>query len=236
VTSSRLVPGRRRGFEHLDDPATPEPVRRRSVEEIARSNALFGGSRAALVALDAVFRRERRPLTLLDVGTGAGDIPERARRLAARRGVALTTVGLDGCAALAAASRPRTTLAVCGDARSLPFPDGSVDLVLCSQLLHHFEGTAAAGVLAELHRVARLGVVVSDLRRSWIAVAGFWLLSYPLRYHPMTRHDGVTSILRGFTAAELRAMVRAATGVRPDVRRRLGWRVVASWRPGAPAS
>jgi SAM-dependent methyltransferase len=229
--TSLLVPPRRRGHEHLDDPSTPDPTRRRSVEEIAHSNVLFGGARAALVALDEVFGRERRPLTLLDVGTGAGDIPERARRVAARREVRLTTIGLDGSAALASSSRARTRLAVCADARALPFPDRSVDLVLCSQLLHHFEGADAARLLAELHRVARLAVVVSDLRRSWIAAAGFWLLSFPLGYHPITRHDGVTSVLRGFTAAELRALVRAAVGVRPVVRRRLGWRLVASWHP-----
>jgi SAM-dependent methyltransferase len=201
------------------------------VEEIARSNLLFGGARAALLALDAVFARERRPLTLLDVGTGAGDIPERARSVAARRGVRLTTVGLDGSAALAASSRARTGLGVCGDALALPFRDRAVDLVLCSQLLHHFEGAGAARVLAELHRVARLAVVVSDLRRSWVAALGFWLLSFPLGYHPVTRHDGVTSIFRGFTADELRTMVRAAVGVPPHVRRRLGWRLVASWSP-----
>ena len=235
IAGSLLVPSRRRGHEHLDDPATPEPVRRRSVEEIARSNGLFGGARAALVPLDAVFRRERRPLSLLDVGTGAGDIPERARRLAARRGVALTTIGLDASAALAAASRPRAALAVCGDALALPFPDRSVDLVLCSQLLHHFEGADTSRLVAELHRVARLAVVVSDLRRSWIAAAGFWVLSFPLRYHPITRHDGVTSILRGFTAPELWALVRGAVGADAMVRRRLGWRVVASWCP-APAA
>src|SRR3712207_2435558 len=56
-----------------------------------------------------------------------------------------------------------------------------------------------------------------------------------MRFHPVSRHDGVVSILRGFTAGELAALVREAVGVTPVVRRRLGWRLAASWRPsGSP--
>jgi Polyketide cyclase / dehydrase and lipid transport len=53
----------------------------------------------------------------------------------------------------------------------------------------------------------------------------------------VSRHDGVVSVLRGFAEYELASLVREATGVWPRVRRRLGWRVTASWRPtGARAS
>lgn len=239
MTTGLLLPPRRRGHEHLDDPATPEALRRRSVGEIARSNLLFGGTRAAVGALDELFRRARAeranpgaplPLTLLDVGTGAGDIPAAARQRARRHGVDLTTIGLDRWAALAAAGRAHTSIPVCGDALALPFASGSVDVVLASQLLHHFEGRNAAGLLAEMHRVARLAVVVSDLRRSRLAAAGFWIVSFPLGYHRVTREDGVTSIYRGFTVSELRLMIADAIGAEADVRRRLGWRLVASWR------
>jgi hypothetical protein len=84
--------------------------------------------------------------------------------------------------------------------------------------------------------VARRLVVVGDLRRSYAAAGGFWLASRALGFHPVTQHDGVVSVFRGFTAAELAAHVRAAAPAARDlrVRHRLGWRVVASWRP-APA-
>ena len=84
-----------------------------------------------------------------------------------------------------------------------------------------------------MNRVARRAVVVSDLRRSWLAAGGFWLASRALRFHPVTRHDGVLSVLRGFTVPELGALVRASVGRTAAVRRRLGWRVVAAWSPAA---
>jgi hypothetical protein len=82
-----------------------------------------------------------------------------------------------------------------------------------------------------MHRVARERVVVSDLRRSYLAAAGFWAASWPLGFHPISRHDGVVSVFRGFTADDLQRAVRDAVGVAPAVTRRLGWRVTTSWSP-----
>ena len=229
---SLLTPPRRRGVEILDGPDVDPAVVRRSLADVALANALFGGTRAVLAEVAWVLPQLGPRATLLDVGTGAGDIPLRATRLAARRGVALATVGVDASAALAAAYRGRLGDVVCGDARTLPFAPASVDLVVCSQLLHHFPDAELAPLLRELHRVARVRVIVSDLRRSWLAAAGLWTASFPLGFHPVSRHDGVVSVLRGFTAAELRAAVRGAVGANADVRRRLGWRLTASWAPG----
>ena len=128
-------------------------------------------------------------------------------------------------------SARRVNCALAADALALPFADRSVDIIVCSQLLHHFTEREIATVLRELQRVARVRVIISDLRRSWVAAAGIWLASFPLRFHPISRHDGVLSVLRGFTAAELSAHIVRATGATPSVTRRLGWRVTASWTP-----
>ena len=118
---------------------------------------------------------------------------------------------------------------VCADARALPFRDRSVDVAMCSQFLHHFEDGDAEHVVRELDRVARRAVIIADLRRSWIAAAGFWLVSFPMRFHPVTRHDGVVSVMRGFTAPELRRIVQAATGATATVSRYPGFRLTARW-------
>jgi SAM-dependent methyltransferase len=121
-----------------------------------------------------------------------------------------------------------------GDGLALPFRSRSIDVVICSQVLHHFEGEPMLALLREMHRVARVRVVVSDLRRSYLAAAGFWLATWPLRFHPISRHDGVVSVMRGFTPDDLAAAVRDAVGVEPGVARRLGWRVTTSWSPAGP--
>lgn len=232
-----LVPRRRRGVELLDDPALDPRVRVRSLADVARANALFGGTRAVLAELDIALRTlGAREATLLDVGTGLGDIPRRAVALAKRRGITLRASGVELAESLARAARGESFAVACADARALPFADRSVDFVTCSQLLHHFEGNDARVLLRELQRVARRRVIVSELRRSWAAAAGLWLASFPLRFHPYSRHDGVVSVLRGFRRAELRALVLDAVARDADVRDRLGFRTTAAWSPTGAAS
>lgn len=225
-----LTPARRRGVEILDDPHVDPDVRERSLSDVARSNRLLGGLRSAIRELSDVMPRGGA-VTLLDVGTGFADIPAAARVEARSRGLALTTIGVDEAESLLSSAAERLDLRVCADALALPFRDHSVDVAICSQLLHHFEERDAEQVLRELNRVARRAVIVSDLRRSWAAALGFLAISFPLRFHRVTRHDGVISVLRGFVPRELDALVHAATGARPLVRRRLGFRLTARWTP-----
>lgn len=229
--SALLSPPRWRGAELLDSPDADPRLARRSLQDVALANRLFGGTRAVLRELDPVWEQLPRHATLLDVGTGIGDIPARAREAAARRGIALETVGLEATAWLVEANRGINTWLVCADARRLPFADRSVDVVTCSQVLHHFFDADARCLLTEMNRVARTRVIISDLHRSRIAAAGIWLASFALAFHPTSRHDGVVSVMRGFRTAELYTMVRDALGVDPSVRYRPGYRITASWTP-----
>jgi ubiquinone/menaquinone biosynthesis C-methylase UbiE len=216
-------------MEILDDPSVDAAVRTRSIGDVTRSNRWLGGLRAAIQELRRILPALGPDAILLDVGTGLADIPQRGMSAAAANGTRLATIGVDLSWPLLAAARDQTSHMVCADARALPFRDRSVDVVMCSQFLHHFEEPDAEHVVRELDRVARRAVIVSDLRRSWIAAAGFWLVSFPLRFHRVTRHDGVVSVMRGFTAAELRRIVRVATGTAATVSRHPGFRLTARW-------
>ena len=229
--SPTLTPARRDGVEILDGEGLDPRVVERSMTDVARANRLFGGASAMLAELEPVFYNLPADATLLDIGTGLGDIPCRAQRRAAAHGVTLCTIGVDVAVELAAASAEKLDAAVCADALTLPFADASVDVVTCSQVLHHFPGKSGVALLREMDRVARVRVVVSDLRRSWIAAAGLWIASFPLLFHPISRHDGVVSVLRGFTPDELRRLIAEAVGESPRVCRRFAFRVTTSWTP-----
>ena len=226
-----LVPPRRRGVEILDLPDLDPNLVKRSLADVVRCNTLFGGLSSALEEIKSTFKDLPRHATLLDVGTGLGDIPGRAKTLAKENGVDLTTLGFDSALEVTRASGESVSFAVCGDALNLPFADRSVDVVMCSQVLHHFDEADAATLLREMDRVARIRVIVSDIRRSWIAAAGLWLVSFPLRFHAVSRHDGVVSVLRGFTPNELSDTVNDAIARKPVVHRRRGFRITASWAP-----
>jgi 2-polyprenyl-3-methyl-5-hydroxy-6-metoxy-1,4-benzoquinol methylase len=230
--SSLLTPHRRRGHEILDDPKIDDELRARSLADVARSNTVFGGSRAVLAELAVAMRGiKATSVSLLDVGTGIGDIPALAASTWRLRGVEITPFGIDISPCLLHDARARGIIPVCADALALPIATKSVDIVICSQTLHHFEARDAIAVVRELDRVARVRVIISDIRRSWLAAAGIWLASYPLHFHPVSRHDGVVSVLRGFTPGELKELVRSATAQTASARRRVGFRTTASWVP-----
>lgn len=227
-----------RSAETLDDPRADAGTVVASLRDIARINRYFGGSAAAARRLEP-FLAEAPPgriLTLLDVGTGGGDIPRAIAASADRRGVALRLIGIERHPAAARAARDGGRLvAVLGEGGRLPFADGAVDFVLCAKLLHHLPGPAGTALLREMDRVARRAAVVLDIRRSVLAAVGLWLVSWPLRFHRATRRDGVISVLRGFDAGELAAACRAA-GIRAEVRRHPGWSLTAAWRPAGVAA
>lgn len=226
-----LTPARRHGTEILDGEGLDPRVVQRSMADVARANSLFGGAAALLAELEPTLDVLPPVATLLDIGTGLGDIPARAAHRADARGVELRTVGVDIAFELAAASSAKLDAVLCADALQLPFAESSVDVVTCSQVLHHFQGDRASLLLREMNRVARLRVVVSDLRRSYAAAGGLWVASFPLMFHPISRHDGVVSVMRGFTPDELRRLVRDAIGATPEVKRRFAFRVTTSWAP-----
>lgn len=222
-----------RGVELLDDPGVTSELMNRSMSDVARANVLFGGRRAAMAELRPVFRKMGRSASMLDVGTGRGDIPAAAKVVARKIGLELWTVGFDLSLPLVKENRESNDVVARGDALRLPFKDNSVDVVMASQMLHHFQFDDAVIVVREMSRVARKRAIISDLRRSVFAAAGIWAASFPLGFHPVSRHDGVVSVMRGFLPNELTKIVKTATGIEPAVTHRLGFRLTASWTPKA---
>ena len=212
------------GHELLDDPAADPAVVRESLHHLARSNAWFGGLAAVRAGLRRLLGGEPlERLTLLDVGTGKGDIPR-----ALEVDFAVRPLGIDrhrAAARLATANGVPTAVA---DGRSLPFGSRAVDVVLVSQLAHHFSPEGIVALVREVSRVARLGVVLADLARSRLAQVGFHLGSFVLGFDRVTRADGITSLKRGFRPAELARLVEEA-GFAATVTSHWGARLVATW-------
>ena len=219
------------GLEALDSPALDTQTARATLTDIARANRFFGGRAAVVHGVGQILDRRRAsaPLTILDVGAGAGDVLAALERMLSKRGVPSLGIAVDWHREAAAMASEQRQAALVGDATALPLGDRSVDIVVASQLLHHCSRAGTIQLVRELCRVARVGVVIADLRSARLAVWGIWLASFLLRFHPVSRADGVLSVRRGFSEAELAEVCRSA-GAAPTVRRRPGYRLVAFWR------
>jgi len=220
------------GAELLDDPAADPALVRAELSDLTRLNRWFGGARAVVATLLPLLPAGGA-CTLLDVGTGAGDIPRAVVRAARRRGTAVTPVGLDLLRPAAQVARRGGLATILADGATLPLGPRSVDFVVASQVLHHLSPAVAVRWLRELDRVARRAVVVADLARGRLATLAMWAVSFPMGLHPVTRHDAVLSLRRGYTVEELEELLRAA-GVAASVRRSPIARLVAVWEPLTP--
>ena len=221
------------GRELLDDPTADPASVRESLHNIARSNRWFGGRLAVRHGLDQLCRDlpAGMTLTMLDVGTGLGDLPLDAVRWGASRGLRLVPFGLERSRPAAHLARDAGLPMVLGCAGALPIKPRSVDIVVLSQVAHHMHSDAVIRMARELTKVSRIGVVLADLRRSRLAMVAFWFGSRILRFDPATRADGLTSVRRSCTRMELKTLLSRA-GIDAKVEQRPGFRLVATWSSG----
>lgn len=218
--------------ELLDLPVVDTDALRGNLADLARVNRLLGGSRLTERALTRLTAgcAPGATVRLIDVGTGAADIPAALLGWAARRGLLLQVVGVDrslGILRLAQSMAPGVGL-VAGDGYRLPLQDGAVDIAHCSLVLHHFDPPDAVSILAEMARVARLGVIVNDLVRTRLGLAGAWLFGHLATTNSLTRHDAPLSAQRAYTVTEMTDLLSAA-GLRVTaIDRALGYRAAVT--------
>ncbi len=203
-----------------------------ALHNLRLANRWLGGYASLTGALKPLFSDISRPLRLLDVGTGLGDVPLFLFAWARQQGIRLEAVGIDANpvtvqrassfldAQLAPQNRAMVQV-VPADAFALPYPDDSFDVVTAMQFLHHFDAAAVVTLLREMQRVARWGIVISDLHRHPFAYYGLKALVAMLPVSPMYKHDGPISVLRGFTRQELVHYARQAH--LPNVHIRWHW-------------
>ena len=210
--------------ELLDGPLDDRPALVGNLRDLARVNRRLGGIDLSARAID-VLAPGRSPIEVLDVGTGGADIPLALIDRGRTRGRLIRVTGIDSrpevLEAAALADRRVTAtgeLALhVADGQALPFPDAAFEIVHSSLVIHHLEPGEARALIAEMARVARLGVVVNDLVRGRAAWAGAWALSHLATRNRFTRRDAPLSVRRAYSVAELTALM-ASAGVRVERR------------------
>jgi ubiquinone/menaquinone biosynthesis C-methylase UbiE len=204
------------------DPAEPElmdrpqPVTaelRSDLRNLRQLNRHFGS-----YALTKYFlRRWMQPgtqLRVLDLATGSGDIPRLVIDYARKVGATVTVEAID---------QQYSTLEIARDLSAdypeIDFKQGDVlffgedrqyDIVLSSLALHHFDEAAAVRLLERCRLLSKRFVLVSDLRRGFLATVGVYLLTALIYRESMTRTDARLSAERSFSFREFASLAERA--------------------------
>lgn len=167
-------------LEHVDDPTYPAEKRSAIMRDLDRVNvALFTYPRlvrAITPTISRVHAIERRPVRILEVASGTGDMATALAEHAAARRIAIELVGSDvspdyvAMAERRARARGSKVRFETIDAFSLErLPAHAFDVVLMAQSLHHFRPGQLARVIAGARHAARHAFVGIDVRRSFAA-------------------------------------------------------------------
>ena len=194
-----------------------------SLRDLRFVNRWLGARRALRDAVAPHLEASAAP-SLLDVGCGSGDVA--AYLSESSRGRPVRTVGVD-LKALHVAQAPPVVRGVVADVHALPFREQSFDVVLASLFLHHFDGDEPAAVLAKLYSLCRRALVITDLRRAHVPYVFGRLTFHWLFRSRVSVADGLLSIRRAFTDAELAAAFRDAGLPHATIRRVFPYRVLA---------
>ena len=197
--------------EWMDRDNVPLDELQRSLAFIRRVNRYLCGTRAVISHLRKFSLRwpPGRPITILDVATGSGDIPLAIARWARRARHDVRVTALDRHAlTLELAARhvrgePQVTL-VRADALEPPFAPGTFDYVVSSLFLHHLSDERVVDALEMMRRLARRGVIWNDLLRH--RRAGWWCRLLTAASTPIVKHDAVASIRAGFLRHEVESL------------------------------
>jgi SAM-dependent methyltransferase len=224
--------------ELLDRPETALPLIHEELSMLEKMNRRLGGHRLALEYVERLLKASITEPKVLDLGTGAADVPRAVAAWARARGSRANITAVDGNPAVLAYAReasrdwPEIQFAQ-HDLRELPFAPGSFDLVMCSLALHHFGWRDAVGILRRMSELARVGFIVNDLRRNWPAIWISELVARRFRPDSLARQDGPQSCRAAFTVAELKAMAREAGLQNFQIHRHhAGFRMVLEGRTG----
>jgi SAM-dependent methyltransferase len=226
--SRLLTPSRRDEPELMDAPGLPEAEVVDAYRVLRSVNRQLGNLRSIRRELARGLEEDGIPgvaVSVLDLGSGSGDLPAALRDRLAADGYRVIALALDRDPTACALARRLGLGVVRGDALRIPLADRSIDLVTAVKFAHHFSGRALARLLAEMARVARRRVIVLDIRRHWIAYWGFVAWSRAFTTNRLVRHDGPLSVLRGFTRAELLAAARPLAAFSWTVRPYLGFQL-----------
>jgi 2-polyprenyl-3-methyl-5-hydroxy-6-metoxy-1,4-benzoquinol methylase len=222
--------------EVMDQPGLDARHHDPALRALERINWLSGSAGILWPSIRTLARANpARIVRVLDIATGAGDVPLRLWCKAQRAGLAVQVAGCDvSPTALAHARRQAECLRadvrffeldVFGD--SIP---GEHDVLVSSLFLHHLNEEQAVELLRRMGQAARCLVMVNDLVRSPAGFALAWLGTRLLTRSWVAHIDGPRSVEGAFTAREALTLAHRAGLEGATVGHRWPQRYLLTWR------
>jgi SAM-dependent methyltransferase len=230
-----FVPERRRMPELMDDPRIAPQAHAQALRGLERINWWSHSLRILWPPICRLLRANGgATLRVLDIATGAGDLPIGLWRKAISHGHALDVEGWDihpGAISYARENAYKKRAPVRFVQRDALGDLGteSYDVAMCSLFLHHLSHDEAVELLRRMASWARRLVLVNDLRRSVFGLALAHLGTRVLTSSEVVRTDGPRSVAAAFSVGEVRLLAKEAGLQTATITRRWPFRFLLTW-------
>lgn len=201
----------------MDDFSVGGHELREALQQLRVLNRIFAAAAPTLYGVKRLWREADKPrrFTILDIGSGSGDVNRHLLRWADANGIDLKITLIDITEEACAEARlyfhnePRVQV-VKQDLFSLP--KGCADMVTGTQFVHHFADNELPRVVTSMLKASQLGVVVNDIHRHFIPWTAVWIVARMISNNRYILNDGPLSVAKGFRAEDWNHL-RKAMGI-----------------------
>lgn len=226
---------RTRQLELMDDPLLDSREHARALDGLARLNAISGSANLIWRPIRRLHDELARPLKVLDLACGRGDISLSLGELANSSGRQIHIDGSDispravDFATRQAEARGAKQRFFVLDALNDQLPQ-DYDVIMTSLFLHHLDESDAIALMRKMALSTKQLVIVNDLTRSPLSLV---LVDFACRLVGRSRvvqFDGPASVRNAFTPGELLKLAAEASLLGGRVKEQFPCLMLYSWR------
>jgi len=218
--------------EIMDDLAFAGCEMDQALKELETINKYLGGNAVTLEGLQTLLKDSPKDqtITIADLGCGGGDMLKLIADWGRKHKYKMELTGVDANPYITQYAARRThdypeISYVTANVFDEDFQQQTYDVITCTLFTHHFNQNELVQLFGFWKSKARIGLVINDLHRHWLAyysiklITRFWSRSY------MVKNDGPISVLRAFSKADLSQLMHN-TGIQHFT---LKWRWAFRW-------
>jgi len=192
-------------MEIMDDLHCAGEVVNQTLRELETVNRLLGGNGVTLAGLRALLKKKHYPgeITIADWGCGGGDMLKLIAGWGRRKKIKMRLIGIDANPNIVAFA-----IRNCQGYSEISFETANIfsedfrerrfDIVLATLFTHHFTDDELVNLFRFVPRQMRIGVVINDIHRHWLAYYSILLLTRFFSKSTMVKFDAPLSVMRAF--------------------------------------
>ena len=207
-------------LEIMDDLDFSDGVIFQTLKELKFINHWLGGNQVTIKGFQKLLMQSDLHttgdhLSVADLGSGGGDMMVQIAKWSRGKGLNLKLTGIDANHAIVDYARENTGAFSeihhrALDVFSEAFKSETYDIVTCTLFAHHFTDDQLIDLFTHLKSQVRIGMVINDLHRHWLAYHAIKILTRLFSKSYMVKNDAPLSVARSFRKHDWHKIFRQA--------------------------